>query len=155
MSGSGDGNNKDYEIGYGKPPKQTQWKKGQSGNPAGKKSKAESFADMLKKIADEEIIVSKNGAPVAMTNFEAMTRKAFLMAQGGHPQFYRAVSKELLGDGDRHGSPAFEVSEADIEVLETEAAFRGLIEAARAQIQSAAYPDSEEMGRKDDPEDTV
>ncbi len=26
-----------YEVGYGKPPKQTQFKKGQSGNPLGKK----------------------------------------------------------------------------------------------------------------------
>lgn len=24
---------KDYEVGYGRPPKATQWKKGQSGNP--------------------------------------------------------------------------------------------------------------------------
>lgn len=144
-----------YEVGYCKPPKHTQWSKGVSGNPAGKKSKAESFADMLKKIADEEIIVSKNGAPVAMTNFEAMTRKAFLMAQGGHPQFYRAVSKELLEAGDLHGPPAFEVSEADIEVLETEADFRALIEAAQAQIQAADSLDAGEMGGKDDPADTV
>lgn len=28
-----------YEVGYGKPPKATQFKKGQSGNPAGRKKK--------------------------------------------------------------------------------------------------------------------
>jgi hypothetical protein len=28
---------KNYDVGYGKPPQKTQWKKGQSGNPAGAK----------------------------------------------------------------------------------------------------------------------
>ncbi|WP_165354860.1 DUF5681 domain-containing protein [Tropicimonas sp. IMCC6043] len=27
----------DYDVGYGKTPKHTQWQKGQSGNPSGKK----------------------------------------------------------------------------------------------------------------------
>ena len=31
---SGDG--ADYEVGYGKPPKHTRFKKGQSGNPKGR-----------------------------------------------------------------------------------------------------------------------
>lgn len=30
---------KDYEVGYGKPPKDTRFKKGRSGNPAGRKKK--------------------------------------------------------------------------------------------------------------------
>jgi hypothetical protein len=29
-----------YRVGYGKPPAETQWKKGQSGNPGGKRKKA-------------------------------------------------------------------------------------------------------------------
>jgi hypothetical protein len=29
----------DYEIGYGKPPERTRWKKGQSGNPRGRPKK--------------------------------------------------------------------------------------------------------------------
>ena len=32
-------NNKNYEIGYGKPPKNTRFTKGRSGNPAGRKKK--------------------------------------------------------------------------------------------------------------------
>ena len=31
------GKNTDYEVGYKKPPKKSQWKKGQSGNPKGYK----------------------------------------------------------------------------------------------------------------------
>ncbi len=30
---------KDYEVGYGKPPKDTRFKKGRSGNPAGRQEK--------------------------------------------------------------------------------------------------------------------
>ena len=42
----------DYEIGYGKPPKQKRWKKGQSGNPKGRPRKA---ADAVS-VDDAEIL---------------------------------------------------------------------------------------------------
>ena len=34
-----------YKVGRGKPPKEHQWKKGQSGNPSGKKRKASKAAN--------------------------------------------------------------------------------------------------------------
>ena len=48
MSGSG----KDYKVGYRRPPKATQWKKGQSANPGGRSSprsigRAEMIATLL------------------------------------------------------------------------------------------------------------
>jgi hypothetical protein len=42
--------NKDYEIGYGKPPKHSRFKPGQSGNPKGR----EKGSKGLRKIIDEE-----------------------------------------------------------------------------------------------------
>lgn len=143
-----------YDVGYGKTPKHTRWPKGVSGNPSGKKKKEESFMEKLNKIAGEEIIVGKNGTPVAMTNLEAMFYTAFHKAQNGNPQFFRALMKELGGDEAASWSPGHEVSEQDIKVLETEADFRRLIEASRATLQSTDRPDGDESGGHDEPDDT-
>ena len=39
----------DYEVGYGKPPKDKQWKPGQSGNPSGKPAGTNNLVERLKK----------------------------------------------------------------------------------------------------------
>jgi hypothetical protein len=139
-----------YDVGYCKTPKHTRWPKGVSGHPAGKKVKPESFADTFNKIAGEEIIVSKNGTPVVMTNVEAMLYMAFHKAQSGDPQFFKALLKELPDLQEAFEVPAFEVSEADIQVLETEADFRGLIEAAKAKLQPTDTLNTEDPGGQDD-----
>lgn len=143
-----------YDVGYGKTPKHTRWPKGVSGNPSGKKKKDESFLEKLNKIAGEEIIVGKNGTPVAMTNSEAMIYTAFLKAQNGNAQFFKVLMKELGGDEGTNWPVGYEISEEDIQVLKTEADFRGLIDAARATLPSAENLDGADLGGYDDPEDT-
>jgi hypothetical protein len=39
---------KSYEVGYGRPPKQSQFKRGQSGNPSGTRRKTSSIAEDLR-----------------------------------------------------------------------------------------------------------
>jgi len=49
---------KDYEVGYGKPPKHTQFKPGQSGNPLGRPKKKRTVDDIIQKILQEEIMIN-------------------------------------------------------------------------------------------------
>ncbi len=55
-----------YEVGYGKPPKTSQWKPGQSGNPLGKKKKIKAAPPLASLFADElsETIEVKNAGEI-------------------------------------------------------------------------------------------
>lgn len=56
------------EVGYGKPPKQFQFKKGQSGNLHGRPKKKQTNAELLNELLDEKIMV--NG--IAITKRKAL-----------------------------------------------------------------------------------
>jgi hypothetical protein len=53
---------KDYEIGYGRPPKATQWKKGESANPGGLSSRRSvDVAETIDKLLLTPVRVTVNG----------------------------------------------------------------------------------------------
>lgn len=61
-----------YKVGYGRPPKQWQWKKGQRGNNSGRrKRKPESYGELLDKILNETVFGQENGKTVSMTRRKA------------------------------------------------------------------------------------
>jgi len=63
----------DYEVGYGKPPKATQFKKGQSGNPSGKKRPA-SLEDILKRTLAAQVTASIDGKKQSLSMMEAIVQ---------------------------------------------------------------------------------
>ena len=59
-------------IGYGKPPKQNQFKRGKSGNPKGRPKGSKNPGTVVKELNNELIPVTKNGKTKYMTSFRAM-----------------------------------------------------------------------------------
>jgi hypothetical protein len=59
-----------YETGYGKPPKHTQFKKGQSGNPRGRPKGSVNLATAITRAVNERVTVNVNGRPRSMTKLD-------------------------------------------------------------------------------------
>lgn len=85
----------DYEVGYGKPPKATQFKKGQSGNPKGSKKKAviEDVRVMVEDVLAEPVTLRDGERNMKISRIEAMLRTQRLNALKGDPKAARAVFK--------------------------------------------------------------
>src|SRR5215471_18144920 len=52
---------RDYEVGYGKPPRHTRFVKGQSGNPRGRPPGAKNFSTLLDEALDELVPITDHG----------------------------------------------------------------------------------------------
>ena len=63
----------DYEVGYGKPPSQTQFKAGQSGNPKGRPAGTKSLATILKEALNQKVPVTENGRRRTISKLEAIS----------------------------------------------------------------------------------
>ena len=72
-----------YEVGFGKPPRRTQFAKGKSGNPRGRPKGALNVATMLKRILEEEVIITQNGRRRTATKLEAAFIQLTDKATGG------------------------------------------------------------------------
>ncbi len=81
---------KKYTVGYGKPPTQTRFKKGQSGNPAGRRKGCLNLATVLSTTLNEKVVVIVRGKKKRITKLEVITRQLVNKAAGGD---LRAVSQ--------------------------------------------------------------
>ena len=62
----------DYEVGYGKPPKATQFRPGKSGNPKGRPKGRKSAITILEDLFLKKITIREGGKPRKVARLEAM-----------------------------------------------------------------------------------
>jgi len=111
---------RDYEVGYGKPPRETRFVKGRSGNPRGRPRGAKSFNTLLTDKLNEPVTVAENGGRRKISKREAIVTQ--LVNRSAAADF-RAIKilLDIVRDIERQTEPisseTAEFSEADERVL--------------------------------------
>lgn len=80
---SKNGNENDYEVGYGKPPKNSQFKKGQSGNPKGRPKGEKNKKSVIREVIERKVTIRQNGEKRQASVFEALVESIVAHALEG------------------------------------------------------------------------
>ncbi|MBS0252418.1 MAG: hypothetical protein JSR78_15275 [Proteobacteria bacterium] len=70
-------------VGYGRPPKQHQFKPGQSGNPKGRPKGAPTLQEIMAKEATKHVKIKQGENIVTVSKMEALARRVFSKALEG------------------------------------------------------------------------
>jgi hypothetical protein len=73
---------RDYEVGYGKPPAHTRFKKGRSGNPRGRPKRSRNLASIFDAALDEKV----NGRRRKISKLKAAMKQVVNHALRGDPK---------------------------------------------------------------------
>jgi hypothetical protein len=83
---------RDYDVGYGKPPKATRFQPGQSGNSRGRPKGSKSGKSLLEQTLDEIVILNEGKVARRMTKREAFF-KALVARALKHDRFAALLIK--------------------------------------------------------------
>jgi hypothetical protein len=72
-----------YTVGYGKPPRHTRFRKGQSGNPSGRPKGSRSLQDVVFKALNETVTITVNGRRKKLTKLEVAIMQLVNKAAAG------------------------------------------------------------------------
>jgi hypothetical protein len=111
---------REYEIGYGKPPSHSRFKRGQSGNPRGRPGGSKNLKTLVAQALNQLIVITEDGRQRKVTKREAIATE--LVNRSTNADF-RAVKilLEILRDIEGQPEPlspeTADYSEADEKVI--------------------------------------
>jgi hypothetical protein len=85
----------DYEIVYGKPPRETRFKQGQSGNVGGRPRGSKNLATVMLKELSERLTISENGRQRKITKREAIIKQIINKAVAGNPRLIQILFNQI------------------------------------------------------------
>ena len=88
---SNDQTNKDAEVGYQHPPASSQFRKGQSGNPRGRRKGQRNLAPVLTEVLSQFVTVKQGGKSRRVSKGDALILRLMSKAQNGDASAVKAV----------------------------------------------------------------
>jgi len=143
-----------YGIGYGKPPRQTQFEPGRSGNPTGRPRGAKNFATALEAELRATVPVTENGRRRKLSKQQILAKRLVNQAIEANPKFMALLVNVVLDLQQRSGEAAVENIFGGPEQQPVFDSIVGRIRAA-AETFSAPKPESDPTGNEpgaDEPE---
>jgi hypothetical protein len=106
-------------VGYGKPPKNSRFKVGRSGNPKGRPKGSLNLATVLQRTLRETIVISENGRRRVMTKLEAAVAELVKKATSGDGHAIRYLCQLVASAEERSVvvEPTTQLSETDQKVV--------------------------------------
>jgi hypothetical protein len=109
---------KSYDVGYGKPPKRSRFRKGVSGNRKGRPIGKRNIATVLTEILEEKIVIDKNGVRRTVTKLEAALIKLVDQAASGDPVALRLMTALVRSADEHEVEPATKrLSQDDLQIM--------------------------------------
>jgi len=127
---------KDYEIGYQKPPKANQFQPGRSGNPKGRqtsKPTKRNFDTDFRNEFDEIITIQEGGKSKQVTKQQALIKRLFAIALTGNSTAIKTVT-EILNK--------MPIKDSDMLLNEALTVVKGHLDKARAEKKLPAEIDA-------------
>ena len=109
------------QIGYGNPPESSRFKKGQSGNPKGRRKGSPNVATVLAATLREKVVVNENGARRTVTKLEAAIKQLVNKAATGDLralQQFIALARETETAANLPSNERSALGELDQKVLQ-------------------------------------
>jgi hypothetical protein len=109
----------DYEIGYKKPPTQSQFQAGQSGNPKGRPKGLKNLATDLQEELEQKILITEANKSHTVTKQRAMIKTLFAKALKGETRAANVLIGLILGleQADQNSSNSTALSDEDQAIL--------------------------------------
>jgi uncharacterized protein DUF5681 len=107
------------DVGYGKPPKHSRFRKGVSGNVSGRPRGKRNSTTVLKEILEEKIVIEENGKRKTVTKCEAALKKLVDQATSGDVVSLRQMIA-LVRSAEEHAlePPAKQLSDVDLKIMQ-------------------------------------
>jgi Family of unknown function (DUF5681) len=125
------------EVGYGRPPEATRFRKGTSGNPKGRPRGSLNVATLFIKTLRERVVINENGQRKKVTKLEAALKQLVNKSATGDLRAMRQLvelAREAEAKQNTSGTQSPPIGELDQEVID------GIVrrfEGTEAQIQEA------------------
>src|SRR5206468_2012620 len=111
----------DHKVGYGKPPRNSRFVKGQSGNPRGRPPGAKNLQTLLNKALNELVIVTENGGRRKISKREAIvTQLVNRSAKADYKaiQILLAMLRDIEGHAEAASADPDLFTEADAQIIQ-------------------------------------